>query len=438
MENILVSVVVAVYNVESFLRQCLDSIRGQTLREIEVICVDDGSLDASLRILREYEKKDDRIRVMSQENAGPGQARNTGLEVARGKYLSFLDADDFFESDMLEKAVERAERCRADIVLFDAYSYDHVTGTVLEVNWILNKSYIPDREVFSWRDVPDRIFQICSSGAWSMLCRRDFVSEYRLHFQAIYCMEDLPFVFSALIKAKRIAVLDERLLYYRQGNTNSLCQIKSERPDTAYLALREIKRRLEEYGVYDEVRRSIVNRGANSIRWYLETMTTWKSFQFLWLKLKERYLSELDISGHAVDYFYYRENFEWRERIARQEPEEWLFEEWHRSREMKIQYWPFPKAYLPKGGRIALYGAGKVGNAYFVQCLCSKYCKIALWVDRRADTLGYPVESPERLRDAQFDKVLIAIANQEEARRIKSYLMDMGVEEEKIVYNAKS
>ena len=104
-----VSVIIPVYKAEKYLRQCLDSICGQTLKDIEIICVDDGSTDSSPEILKEYREKDERVIVVRQENAGAGAARNKGLDISKGKYLSFLDADDFFEPDMLEEAFRCAE-----------------------------------------------------------------------------------------------------------------------------------------------------------------------------------------------------------------------------------------------------------------------------------------------------------------------------------------
>ena len=113
-----VSVILPVYNVSDYLRQCMDSIVGQTLKDIEIICVDDGSTDDSLAILKEYEAKDQRVKVIQQANAGAGAARNKGLEIATGEYLSFLDSDDFFEPDMLEKAWSKAHETRAQVVVF--------------------------------------------------------------------------------------------------------------------------------------------------------------------------------------------------------------------------------------------------------------------------------------------------------------------------------
>ena len=97
-----VSVILPVYNAGKYLHQCMDSIVNQTLKDIEIICVDDGSSDNSLEILRQYAEKDERVKVIAQANGGAGAARNNGLRAATGEYLSFLDSDDFFELDMLE------------------------------------------------------------------------------------------------------------------------------------------------------------------------------------------------------------------------------------------------------------------------------------------------------------------------------------------------
>ena len=98
-----VSVIIPVYNIEAHLRQCLDSVVRQTLTDIEIICVDDGSTDTSFKILTEYAAEDNRFLILTQENAGPGVARNTGLEQARGEHLIFLDSDDWFEPEFLER-----------------------------------------------------------------------------------------------------------------------------------------------------------------------------------------------------------------------------------------------------------------------------------------------------------------------------------------------
>ena len=122
-KNIEISVIVPVYNSEKYLKQCLDSIVGQTFKDIEIICVNDGSTDSSSQILAEYASKDDRFVIINQENGGAGKARNTGLDASRGKYLSFLDSDDFFESTMLEKAYKKIEQDNSDFVVYNSDQY---------------------------------------------------------------------------------------------------------------------------------------------------------------------------------------------------------------------------------------------------------------------------------------------------------------------------
>ena len=125
-----VSVIIPVYNVEPYLKQCMDSVVGQTLKDIEIICVDDGSTDGSLDILREYAAEDNRIQIIEQKNAGAGAARNNGMRHATGKYLSFLDSDDFFEPRMLEKAYDLAEKDQADFVAYKSDQYHTEKKTV--------------------------------------------------------------------------------------------------------------------------------------------------------------------------------------------------------------------------------------------------------------------------------------------------------------------
>ena len=112
-----ISVIIPVYNIQQHLRECLDSVLGQSYPHLQVICVDDGSTDESPAILAEYAQKDPRVQVIRQQNAGPGAARNTGLEAAVGEYVIFLDSDDWFEADFLAKMVDTAQREGADVAI---------------------------------------------------------------------------------------------------------------------------------------------------------------------------------------------------------------------------------------------------------------------------------------------------------------------------------
>ena len=112
--SIAVSVIVPIYNVEKFLKRCLDSIINQTLKDIEIICVNDGSTDGSAEILDQYKNLDNRIIVLNCKNQGPSVARNTGMKIARGEYVSFVDSDDWIDNDFLEKLYVAAKKHDAD------------------------------------------------------------------------------------------------------------------------------------------------------------------------------------------------------------------------------------------------------------------------------------------------------------------------------------
>ncbi len=158
-----VSVIIPVHNTEKYLKQCLDSIINQTLKEIEIICIDDGSTDSSLSILREYAQKDPRIGVLQQKNLHAGVARNAGITVARGKYLSVLDADDFFEARMLEVMCHQAEKDGSDVVMCTNSVYDdslkqHVRETKFANKYLKISPFQP-------LDVSDALYTISNPNA---------------------------------------------------------------------------------------------------------------------------------------------------------------------------------------------------------------------------------------------------------------------------------
>ena len=180
-----VSVILPVYNVEKYLKECLDSILNQTLQEIEVICVDDGSTDRSLEILREYEKKDKRVIVLTQENKGAGAARNKGLAIAKGEYLSFLDSDDFFASGMLEEAYRRCVEKKAQICVYQVLRYNEKTKETIYDKGSFKKENAPRKDVFCYKDMPDHILDSFQNWAWNKLISHELVKKYHIKFQEI-------------------------------------------------------------------------------------------------------------------------------------------------------------------------------------------------------------------------------------------------------------
>jgi glycosyltransferase involved in cell wall biosynthesis len=200
-----VSIIIPVYNVEKYLAECLDSVIGQTLRDIEIICVDDGSTDRSPEILDEYAKKDSRIIVTHQKNAGPGPARNVGLDLAKSEYIAFLDSDDVMKTTLCEKTVQVADRENADMTYF-----------LYETNHSHQKSKF---ERFVLEDKSNELGiedLLANSVLWSKLWRTDFIKNRQLRFPIeFFGVEDGIFNWHALSSNPKFAFIPEQLLWYR-------------------------------------------------------------------------------------------------------------------------------------------------------------------------------------------------------------------------------
>ena len=212
-----VSVVVPVYNTEPFLHQCVDSLLAQTLKTTEFIFVDDGSTDRSLEILENYQRQDDRIRIIRQKNQFAGVARNKGMDAATGKYIIFLDSDDFFEPTMLEEAFECAEKNEAQIVVFNFAWYDNESSVSKE-----NHPFDLPEGVFGADQAGEKLFFRVYAAPWNKLFLRTYIDTLDIHFQPVKKSNDTYFTFSAVALADRIVCLQRYLVHYRINNPLSL------------------------------------------------------------------------------------------------------------------------------------------------------------------------------------------------------------------------
>lgn len=219
-EEVKISIIIPVYNVEKYLHECLDSIINQTFKDLEIICVDDGSTDKSSEILEEYEQKDKRFTVISQPNKGVSAARNRGMQQAKGKYIMFVDSDDYIASNACELIYNSAEEKRCDILLFPHYNFSASTcrddGRLLDLYITLKDN------TTTFKEYSDE-FLLTPSETDSKLYKTDFLRKYNLHWetQIQYC-EDRIFYINALIHAKAIGILYKHLYYYRIDTFNSL------------------------------------------------------------------------------------------------------------------------------------------------------------------------------------------------------------------------
>lgn len=252
-DSIAVSVVIPVYNAAPYLKKCLDSVLNQTLENIEVICVDDGSEDESMEILDSYANKDKRVTVLEQPNAGGGAARNRGMAMAKGEYLLFLDADDFFEKELASTVYDKCKKMAADVCIYRVKTYDDRTGKISSETGAFIKENIPGKEVFSPKDMQGKIFTTFQTWPWNKMFRRHFIEKEGIHFQEIQRTNDMFFVYSSLMKAKRITTVDKELVYYRIGNPNSCQSTNEDAPLDFAKALKKLNEEIEavdEYGIY--------------------------------------------------------------------------------------------------------------------------------------------------------------------------------------------
>ena len=298
-----VSVIIPCYNAEKNLIQCMDSIISQTLEQLEIICVDDGSTDATLEILRDYQAKDPRVRVIRQKNAGAGAARNAGLECACGTYLLFLDADDFFEPDMLEKAVAAAEKWQTDYVVFRSNRYYSDRDCYEAIPWSLCREDLPPYMPFSYRQLTGNVFLSFVGWAWDKLFRRSFVLEHQLRFQEQRTTNDMLFVFSALVCAKRIAAIEDVLAHQRRGSADTLSVTREKSWHCFYDALLALRERLVQKDIYWELEKDFINYSLHFSLWHLNSLAE-PSHTLLKQKLLGEWFAELGIADKPESYFY--------------------------------------------------------------------------------------------------------------------------------------
>lgn len=246
-----ISVIVPVYNVEKYLGTCLDSLLGQTFRDVEVICVNDGSTDASGEILKEYAARDVRLKVVSQANAGAGAARNAGLAVASGEYVSFCDPDDWCRKDMLERLHVEAVRLDCDLILSGMRRVEFGTGRTHDM--LLAPALLKLERPFAPDQVGRPLFMAGRANPVAKLFRRDFLMRHRLVFQDLPRVNDLYFSFLALAKARRISWVNESFYCYRMGRPGSLQATlrQGERPLCWLEAFRAVRARLAADGEAD-------------------------------------------------------------------------------------------------------------------------------------------------------------------------------------------
>ena len=298
-----ISVIIPVYNIQQHLRECLDSVLGQSYPHLQVICVDDGSTDESPAILAQYAQKDNRVQVIRQQNAGPGAARNTGLEAATGEYVIFLDSDDWFEPDFLEKMVDTAVREGADVAICRAVEFDTNSGRELPSEWMMKKQYLPGKLAFAPQEMADHLFQFTYGMPWDKFYRRELLTTSGIRYPALKNSEDLAFVYPTLLAAKRIAVVDEVLIHHRINRMASVSNSRCGQPEAPYEAFQIVKEYLEQHQLMDTYRRSFLNWAMEFLVWHISNMSQ-RDIQKQYLNtLRHQWLPQLHFEEHPASYY---------------------------------------------------------------------------------------------------------------------------------------
>lgn len=232
-----ISIIVPCYNVEQYLNRCMQSLINQTLQNIEIILVDDGSPDRCPQLCDEYAKMDNRIKVIHKKNAGLGYARNSGLEIASGEYIAFVDSDDFVEVNMYATLYEMAEGKKCDAVFCGIkkekrnrqgwYESSEVNeDLIMEGNEI--EAFMLGMIASPLEEYKERIY---SMSVWHAIYRREIIEDFniRFHSERDVTSEDLPFNISFLRNAKRIGYINKCFYYYCYNNNSLTSTFKKEK-----------------------------------------------------------------------------------------------------------------------------------------------------------------------------------------------------------------
>lgn len=258
----LISIIIPVYNVENYLEQCLDSVINQNLNDIEIICVNDGSTDNSLNILKKFASQDKRIRIISKENGGQASARNLGIQEANGKYISFVDSDDFIKNDMLTKLYEIAETYDLDIAMCKVSLYDNNSGKINNNAWYYKLGVFENcnKKIFNHNDTHEFTCEI-SVTPYNKIYKTSLLKENNILFPEGLIFEDEKFFYDVYLRAKKVSIVDEFLYYYRVNRKGSTVDISKDNDYSDMVSIYKlIRQTFKETGNYESYKVLLANR----------------------------------------------------------------------------------------------------------------------------------------------------------------------------------
>lgn len=382
------SVIVPVYNVEKYLPQCVESILSQSLEDIEVILIDDGSTDSSGLICEEYAGKDTRVKVIHQENQGIFEARRRGLLESTCEYVTYVDGDDFVDMDSYALAKESMDN-HIDLVVFQITRYYHPWDQRKESGNYPTGLYDKERiEKVIW---PNMIWDFKQNGfgmdpsICTKIVRRELASTVFQKYASInICYgEDSAVLFPLLKYTRTLEIKSQSYYYHRQRDQNMVAgYLKDER--------------------------------------FLDKLYT------LYCCLRAEFQENPQILKQ-IEYFY-MESIRYRR---------WVYEGrgYEQDREFYNRQYLFPFDKVKKGEWVIIYGAGTVGKTYMDQLSQVDYCEAVLWVDRNYQNCQAAGVSPvEEILRTDYDKIVIAIQNPDVRATVAGSLEALGVRPDQILF----
>lgn len=295
-----ISIVMPVYDCEDYLEETLNCVFDQTFGDFELICVDDGSADASLDILKEFASNEPRLKIISQENNGSGAARNRGLSQSSGEYLFFMDSDDYIVPDFLEICLRYISKTGCDFLMFQIASIrdNLMDGDVMFTPYHLNERFIFNYEI-NKTSVINSYF-----APWSKFYKKEFLENYNILFDEDLPYEDVLFHVKSMIKASKILFIPECVYYYRIDSQNSLSSDSSTHIKI-FDVVENVRKYLNDEGIFDDFEMEFESFKTQQVLWHMNLPIDEEYF----LKAKS-YLKDVDCQSNTIMKNHFKELYE--------------------------------------------------------------------------------------------------------------------------------
>ena len=292
--DIKISVVMPVYNAEKYLSRAIRDVLNQTLSDIELICVDDGSTDNSTDIINSFVKKDSRVSSIKQSNAGPSVARNKGFVLAQGKYVIFLDADDMYEPTLLESLYNMAQKDNLDVAVTRFDIYNESSKSYVKQADEPHASIFAPGKVTSKNEYPEFIFASTTGYVWNKLIRTSFIRDKKIAFDNdLYVFEDVHFVCSVMALAERVERIDDILIHHRVYSEQSRATLFRKYYGQVPVVYQKIRDFLKRQGMYIPLKKGFFNFSTNRC-FKLYNILWADGKERLWNMLHDQYIAELE------------------------------------------------------------------------------------------------------------------------------------------------